>query len=303
MPGAPAALHGAGLSSDWTRHIGGVFERAANTYDSLGVELFGPVGAALVDQARIRQGQAVLDVGCGRGASLIPAALAVGPSGTVTGIDIAPTMVRHTNATLATLDLAHARAIVADAAQPAFPDETFDAIIAGFVVFFLPDIEDSLSSYHRLLRPGGRIAMTVRPDDTPGQTAIKQCVEQALAPFVVASPVPAVKPAPLGRTPEATYQLLGNAKFTGIRIIDAIHLVRFDNGDHYWRWLWSHGTREILELIPPHLVEPARASVIHALTPCLDAQGRLPCPVPVRLAIAERAPRGTATRRSRSNEP
>lgn len=290
------------MPSDWTRHIGGVFERAAATYDTLGVELFGPVGVALVDQADIRPGHVVLDVGCGRGASLIPAALAAGPTGTVTGLDIAPTMVRHANAALDALRLAHAHAIVADAAQPAFPDETFDAIIAGFVVFFLADIEAALRVYHRLLRPGGRIAMTVRPADTPGQAAIKQCVERALAPFVAARPAPSARPAPLGTTPEATYQLLDEASFTAIRFIDAIHPIRFEDGEHYWHWLWSHGTREILELIPTHLIAPARASVIRALAPCLDAQGRLPCPMPVRLAIAERSPEG-ATACNRSNEP
>ena len=47
-------------------------------------------GIRLVEHACIRDGMVVLDVGCGSGSSLFPAAGEIGQSGRVTGIDICP---------------------------------------------------------------------------------------------------------------------------------------------------------------------------------------------------------------------
>jgi len=67
-----------------------VFEQASGSYDSVGVDFFTPMGAALVEAAAPPPGASVLDVGCGRGAVLFPAAAAVGPTGSVTGIGAPP---------------------------------------------------------------------------------------------------------------------------------------------------------------------------------------------------------------------
>jgi SAM-dependent methyltransferase len=75
-----------------------VFDEAAADYDQLGVEFFTPMGAAPAAAAGIAPGDHVLDVGCGRGAVLFPAAEAAGRSGRVTGIDRAPAMVALTSA-------------------------------------------------------------------------------------------------------------------------------------------------------------------------------------------------------------
>jgi predicted TPR repeat methyltransferase len=74
--------------------IAGVFDRAAETYDQVGVEFFGPVAEALVERTAPQVGERVLDVGCGRGASALLAARAVGPTGEVVATDRAPAMVR-----------------------------------------------------------------------------------------------------------------------------------------------------------------------------------------------------------------
>ncbi|MBW6439200.1 hypothetical protein KZ829_36295 [Actinoplanes hulinensis] len=60
-----------------------IFNEAADDYDSVGVDFFSPFGAALAEAAAIAPGERVLDVGCGRGTVLFPAAAATGPPGRV----------------------------------------------------------------------------------------------------------------------------------------------------------------------------------------------------------------------------
>ncbi|MEU8615659.1 methyltransferase domain-containing protein, partial [Actinoplanes sp. NPDC048791] len=96
----------------------GTFDAAAASYDSVGVDFFTPMGAELVRRAAIRPGEYVLDVGCGRGAVLLSAAAATGPTGRVVGIDLAPSMVELTAA--ATAHLPGVTVQVGDAQQPAF---------------------------------------------------------------------------------------------------------------------------------------------------------------------------------------
>ncbi len=73
--------------------VAGVFDRAAATYDQVGVDFFRPIGRFLVSRTAPRPGERILDLGCGRGASALPAAEAVGPTGAVLATDLAPTMV------------------------------------------------------------------------------------------------------------------------------------------------------------------------------------------------------------------
>ena len=63
--------------------LAGVFDRAAPTYDKVAGAYHDHFGERLVELAGVRPGDAVLDVACGRGAVLVPAAARVGPTGRV----------------------------------------------------------------------------------------------------------------------------------------------------------------------------------------------------------------------------
>jgi hypothetical protein len=76
--------------------IAGVFDRAADTYDAVGVPWFGPVAQGLVEELDVQPRSSTCSPGCGRGAALHPLALATGPEGSALGIDLAPRMVERT---------------------------------------------------------------------------------------------------------------------------------------------------------------------------------------------------------------
>src|SRR3954451_16526508 len=78
--------------------VAALFDRVADSYENVGVPWFAPIGAALVAEVAPVAGERAVDLGCGRGATLFPLAAAVGPTGSVTGIDLAPEMIARTAA-------------------------------------------------------------------------------------------------------------------------------------------------------------------------------------------------------------
>jgi O-methyltransferase/aklanonic acid methyltransferase len=114
----------------------GVFDRAASIYG--GVRYFPVLGQWLVDLADLPAGAQVLDVACGQGAALIPAAQQVGPRGQVIGIDLSDGMVQGSNAAIRRLGLSQATALQMDAERLQFPDASFDFVLCGFSLQFFP---------------------------------------------------------------------------------------------------------------------------------------------------------------------
>ena len=128
----------------------------------------------------------MLDLGCGRGHVLLPAAAAVGPTGEVVGVDFAPSMIAAT--TDAAKDLPWVRVTDGDADHPGFPDGSFDVVTAGFMVFLLPDPPAAVARWARLLRPGGRLALSTFAEETAAGEAFYRDRTAALAPFQTARP-------------------------------------------------------------------------------------------------------------------
>lgn len=143
------------------QHIGGIFSRAAATYDHVGPQFFSHFGRRLVDVAEIPAGSKVLDVATGRGALLFPAAEAVGQSGLVIGVDLAGTMVQETSKKIAHLKMpSNIEVRQMDAEYLQFPDKTFDYVLCGFAIFFFPQLDRAMSEFHRVLKPHGRICVS-----------------------------------------------------------------------------------------------------------------------------------------------
>jgi ubiquinone/menaquinone biosynthesis C-methylase UbiE len=255
-------------AEDQKRLIAGVFSRAAPTYEQTGVAFFSPIGRALVAAAALRPGDQVLDVGCGRGASLFPAAEAVGKAGFVTGIDLAAGMVEAASAELVQRGMTNAVVLVGDAEAPKFPTGSFDALLAGLVVFFLPDVAATFARYATLLRAGGCLALSTFAEPTDEDRSRIQNMRDALAPYLPESKPadPDAPPPPDARlrNRESLTAPLASAGFTAIEFSEFTHRVEFDNPEPYWEWNWSQGIRAMLEQIPADRLDDARTAFLTA---------------------------------------
>src|SRR4051794_41796653 len=81
---------------DVQAHLRGAYERAAPTYDRAAFSHHAPFGERLAQLVLLGPGGRVLDVGCGAGGALLPAALRVGPTGEAGGVDVSEGMVART---------------------------------------------------------------------------------------------------------------------------------------------------------------------------------------------------------------
>jgi ubiquinone/menaquinone biosynthesis C-methylase UbiE len=142
----------------------------APVYDSL-CRLMG-IGPAMRHRtlalAELQRGDRVLDVGCGTGVLTRLAAEAVGPEGTVVGIDPGPAMIGVARLRAArTVNRAQFELGVIEAL--AFRNDAFDVVLSSFVLHHLPaDVKRAgLSEVWRVLKPGGRFVLldfdTARP--------------------------------------------------------------------------------------------------------------------------------------------
>ncbi|MFC8492728.1 class I SAM-dependent methyltransferase [Streptomyces sp. NPDC057235] len=118
----------------------------------------GPAYAAAVAELGLRPGGSVLDAGCGTGRALPPLRAAVGPSGTVVGVDLTPEMLER--AVRAGRGGADGGALLlADVGRLPVRDGALDAVFGAGLVSHLADPAAGLRELARVVRPGGRLAL------------------------------------------------------------------------------------------------------------------------------------------------
>jgi SAM-dependent methyltransferase len=123
--------------------------------------MFAPVTRALIEDAHIVPGQAVLDVAAGAGEPSLTIAEIVGPAGTVTCTDAVAEMVAaaETEAHKRGLTNIQFRQCTADSLP--FPDDSFNAAVSRLGAMFFPDPTAALREMLRVIKPEGSIALAV----------------------------------------------------------------------------------------------------------------------------------------------
>jgi SAM-dependent methyltransferase len=140
--------------------------------------LLTPVLRILIDRAKAKPGERVLDVGCGCGATSVALARQVAPSGSVLGVDISGPMLTYAREIAPQglpLDF-----VLADATVHPFDPERFDLLVSRFGVMFFADPTLSFANMRRALRPDGRVTFVCwrEPRENPWLTVSLQAVYQ-----------------------------------------------------------------------------------------------------------------------------
>ncbi len=236
-----------------------------------------PVCDVLIDRAKAKAGERIVDVGCGCGATTIAIAHKVGPTGRVLGIDIsAPMLARAREIAPAGLPVDF---VLADATVYPFDPASFDLMVSRFGVMFFAEPALSFANMRRALRPSGRLAFACWRE--PRENPFFMAPLQAVYKHVPKLPQPGPEdPGPFSFASEArVHRILSEAGFQGIamepcnlsldiavgRGLDAAVATALEIGP---------AARALAEQ-PPDVVTAATGSIREALAPFVRGQAVL----------------------------
>ncbi|TRZ65906.1 MAG: methyltransferase domain-containing protein [Rhodocyclaceae bacterium] len=222
---------------------------------------------ALLDAAGLAGGQEVLDLASGPGILAAAALPRVAPGGRVIASDLAEAMLaesrgRHPG-------IMHA---VADGERLPFSSGCFDRVLCGLGLMFLPDEALALAEIRRVLKPGGRVAVSVW-----AEAAQVPLVECALACMRRLLPVPKVARLSVFRLgdPDQLAALLDAAGFKDIQVEPCELDCSFKNAEDYWQAFLdlAGGAAGSLSRLPAATQAELRSGVAQELAPYADAEG------------------------------
>ncbi|MEU0345139.1 class I SAM-dependent methyltransferase [Streptomyces bobili] len=280
-------------TSTYKSEVAAAFNSAAATYDRLGVEFFTPMGRRLVERAAPADGARVLDVGCGRGACVFPAAERVGPDGRVVGIDVAEAMIEEATKEAALRDATMVELRVMDGEHPDFAPHSFDVVMGSYSVIFLPDAPTALARYAPLLSPGGRLAFTspVFSDDT--FPFLPPVFTELIPRELLLDLPPQWQPEQLQQRfnswladPQDLTRTLERCGFQEVTVVDEPVTLVAESGLAWVDWSHTQGMRLLWNHLAQDKRQQLRERLITSLDAMRDGDGPLTIDTPVRYVTA-----------------
>lgn len=224
--------------------VAAIFDAAASSYDSRPLRFFDVHAERLVAAAGVAEGDRVLDVASGTGKVAIVAARAAGTSGRVTGIDLSAGMLAAARRKAARLAITF-RQMDAEALE--FDDGSFDIVLCGFGIFFLPDMVRGMREMHRVLRPGGRVAFTTWTRES--MEPMTRMLLDRLAPYGVARSAPP-QPWMALTEPGHLLTLLELGGFRDGRVAAAPLGYPLEHAEEWWTIIEGSAMRRRVERVP-----------------------------------------------------
>jgi ubiquinone/menaquinone biosynthesis C-methylase UbiE len=234
------------------------YNTASDFFDAPALGFWDRYGRGTVANLGLREGARVLDVACGTGASAIPAALAAGASGQVVGVDLAERMLDLARAKAEALGLRNIEFRQADMTSLGYPDASFDAVVCVFGIFFVPDMEGLTAELWRMVRPGGKLAITTWGPGflAPTYSVWKEEVRRRRPDLDSA-----FNPWDRITAPETVRKLFSGAGIHDVRVVPEEGRQPIDTPEDFWTMALGTGLRWTIEQLGPETAREVRQSL------------------------------------------
>jgi len=126
-------------------------------FSNFGFDISGWLKKAILE-LNLKNGDTVVDIGCGTGASLPFLHQAVGPEGKIIGVDLSKEMLSEAHQLVTANQWTNIELVCADAAKFEFPPKV-DAVLSAYTLILVPDSESVISNACKALIPGGRLVV------------------------------------------------------------------------------------------------------------------------------------------------
>ena len=286
-------------------------------FDKYARRFSAPLARRMVALAGVRPGHAVLDLGTGTGIAALEAAEAVGPAGSVVGLDLSDGMLAVARAHAARSGFeSRLRFVKGDAERPDFPDRTFDAVIALFSLLHLPHPDAALRQMLRVLKPGGSVVIGVgsgpSPFSLPGlwhrvrraAGLVREKLGQelratAFLDHLVEHTLPVAPDTEMpewtggrGVRPAGIPEQVQAAGFSDVRVHWQGHIERLDTPEEFWELqaTYSSFARKRLAAAQPETLAALRREFDARCRAVLARGGRLVYPYGAAFFVARRPP-------------
>ncbi|WP_437745735.1 class I SAM-dependent methyltransferase [Sorangium sp. So ce1504] len=238
------------------------YSAAADHFDDPPLAFWARIGERTVERARLEPGHRVLDVCSGTGASAIPAARAVGPTGSVLAVDLAEPLLDRGRAKARALGLSNVDFRCADVEALDPPPGSFDAVICVFGIFFMPDMPAAVRRLWGWLKPGGTLAITTWGERVlePGNTAFWDAI-RAHRPDVYKT----FRPWERIDTPGALRAMLAEAGVAACAVDAERSSQALDSPDDWWIIALGSGYRGTIDKLDPGAQEAVKRDTLAPL--------------------------------------
>lgn len=261
-----------------------LFDTVADDYDQSGVDFFEPIAQGLVDALAVRPGEAVVDIGCGRGAVTFAAARAVGEHGSVMAVDIAPAMVAHTRRGAEEAGLTQVRTAVVGPDLADLPDASADVVAASLVLFFAPDPAATLRRWMRLVVPGGRVGLTTFGAADPTWERVDALFRPYLPAYLL-DPRTTGEAGPFA-SDEGMEELCLSCGASGVRTVCMPMPVRFADAAQWRAFSMGTGQRAFWGFVPEDRRDALHDEAAEILEDARDDDGNIVVVQQVRYTVA-----------------
>jgi ubiquinone/menaquinone biosynthesis C-methylase UbiE len=238
------------------------YNAAADHYDHPALSFWDRFGSRTVERSPLSPGMSVLDICCGIGGSALPAAERVGATGHVIAVDLAQNLLAKGIKRAEERGLKNIEFRRGDLADLPFANESFDAVICAFGIFFAPDLHSAVRTLWRLVRPAGFLALTVwgaklfEPADDKFWAAVGREDPQLLA---------SIKPWSKIVEPDPFRSLLVECEIPEPTVVKEPGTHLLSTPGDWWTIILGSGYRATVDALSPDDREKVRTAALNAI--------------------------------------